>query len=296
MFRGRARSSPYAAARYDSVVGMREADMAGLTPDRQELPPEIDTSRPHSARVYDYLLGGKNHFEADRALAHQVLQAAPHSRTAARENRQFLGRVVRYLAAEAGIRQFLDIGTGLPAPGAVHEVAREIAPDCRVVYCDNDPAVVSRARTEMAAGGADYIEADVRDADGLLARAGPMLDLSAPVGVLLVSVLHMISDRDDPAAVVARLMTALPGGSYLVLTHVASDIDPEAIAEMTRRVNQQVGRRATPRDHASVLRLFAGLELVPPGLVRVPLWRPDSAEEAASPSAQWGGVGPAGRA
>ncbi len=248
------------------------------------------------SRMQSFWRGGTGGSAVDRSAAQDAQAAYPQLAASVRANSAFLGRSVRFLAAECGIRQFLDIGTGLPAPGAVHEVAREIAPDCRVVYCDNDPAVVSRARTEMTAGGADYIEADVRDADGLLARAGPMLDLSAPVGVLLVSVLHMISDRDDPAAVVARLMTALPGGSYLVLTHVASDIDPEAIAEMTRRVNQQVGRRATPRDHASVLRLFAGLELVPPGLVRVPLWRPDSAEEAASPSAQWGGVGSAGGA
>jgi S-adenosyl methyltransferase len=250
------------------------------------------------SRMQSYWRGGADTSAVDKRAAEDAAAAYPGLAASVRANRAFLTRSVRFLAAECGLRQFLDIGTGLPAAGSVHEVAREVASGCRVVYCDNDEAVVSRARAELAhdldarAGydQADYVEADVRDTGGLLARAAPALDLAQPVAVLLVSVLHMIEDHDDPHAVVARLMAALPAGSYLVLTHVASDIDADAIAEMTRRVNRHVTRRATPRDHAAVLRFFSGLELVSPGLVVVPQWRPDSAEEAASPSAQWGGV------
>jgi S-adenosyl methyltransferase len=252
-----------------------------------------DPSAPDIARMQNYWRGGTDNSEADERAARDAMAAYPNLAASVRANRAFLRRSVRFLVADCGVRQFLDIGTGLPAPGGVHEVAREIDPGCRVVYCDNDPTVVSRAREVLGrdlADGVDFAEADVRDTDGLLARAAAPLDMSRPVAVLLVSVLHMIADHDDPGAVVARLMARLPSGSYLVLTHVASDIEPDAIAEMTRQVNRQVARRATPRDRARVLQFFSGLELVPPGLVAVPRWRPDSAAEAASPSAQWGGV------
>jgi hypothetical protein len=274
------------AARDDD--GMRESQPdPAVTPEPQE-PAVADISRMQS-----YWRGGPDTSQVDRRAAQDAAAAYPGLAASVRANRAFLGRSVRFLAGDSGIRQFLDIGTGLPAPGSVHEVARETAADCRVVYCDNDASVVSRARAELAedlGAGTDYVDADVRDTRGLLARAAVTLDLSQPVGVLLVSVLHMIEDQDDPHAVVARLMAALPSGSYLVLTHVASDIDADAIAEMTRRVNRHVTRHATPRDHATVARFFTGLELVRPGLVVVPQWRPDSAKEAASPSAQWGGV------
>jgi hypothetical protein len=284
---------------------MRERD-----PD-PALPGDSPDAAPGGAdisRMQSYWRGGADGSAVDERAARDAAAAYPGLAASVRANRAFLARSVRFLAGECGLRQFLDIGTGLPAPGSVHEVAREIASGCRVVYCDNDAAIVRRARAELADDPdaradyaradynhadydrADYVEADVRDTGGLLQRAAPALDLSQPVAVLLVSVLHMIEDHDAPHAVVARLMAALPADSYLVLTHVASDIDADAIAEMTRRVNRQVARRATPRDHAAVLRFFSGLELVPPGLVVVPQWRPDSAEEAASPSAQWGGV------
>jgi S-adenosyl methyltransferase len=247
------------------------------------------------ARMQGYWRGGSAGSETDRRVAQQAMAAYPGLAASVRANRAFLGRSVRFLAAERGVRQFLDVGTGLPAPGGTHEITGQVAPGCRVVYCDNEPDVVQRARMALAdditGGGVDYIEADVRDTGGLLARSGMTLDLSRPVVVLLVSVLHMVSDDDDPHAAAARLMAALPVGSYLVLTHVAADIDADAIAEMTRRVNQQVTRRATPRDRATVLRFFDGLELLPPGLVPASQWRPDSAGEAAAPSAQWSGVG-----
>lgn len=268
---------------------MRERDPDPAVPGGS---PDATAGVADISRMQSYWRGGADGSAVDKRAAQDAAAAYPGLAASVRANRAFLARSVRFLAGECGLRQFLDIGSGLPAPGSVHEVAREVASGCRVVYCDNDATIVSRARAELAhdlENGADYVEADVRDTGGLL-RAAPGLDLSQPVAVLLVSVLHMIDDHDDPHAVVARLMAALPAGSYLVLTHVASDIDADAIAEMTRRVNLQVARRASPRDHAAVLRFFNSLELVPPGLVVVPHWRPDSAEEAASASAQWGGV------
>jgi SAM-dependent methyltransferase len=210
-----------------------------------------------------------------------------------RANQAFLARSVRYLAGQAGIRQFLDIGTGLPTAGSVHEVAQEIVPESRVVHVDNDPMVLAHARalfTGSAPGPIAYLDADLRDVGGLLEQAAARLDFSQPAAVLLVSVLHMVEDREDPHALVAALVDALVPGSFLVLTHVASDLEPEAMAEMGRRVNQHVAKPATPRDHAAVRRFFGDLELVPPGLVRVPEWRPESPAAAATPSTQWGGV------
>ncbi len=264
-----------------------------ITPSRGE-PPGLDTSVAHISRMQNYWRGGKDNFAADRAAAEHAMAAYPDLVSSVRANQAFLARSVRYLAGEAGLRQFLDIGTGLPAAGSVHEIAQGVAPACRVVYADNDPVVLAHARALLAGsppGSTSYVDADVRDTSRLLEQAAAALDFSAPVAVILVSVLHMIEDHDDPRAIVARLMDAVPPGSFLALTHVASDLEPEAMAEMARRVNQHVAQPATPRDHVTVMRFFGGLELVPPGVVRVPEWRPDSAEAAATPSTQWGGVG-----
>ncbi|MBO0816340.1 MAG: SAM-dependent methyltransferase, partial [Actinobacteria bacterium] len=194
----------------------------------------------------------------------------------------------------AGIRQFLDIGTGLPAAGSAHEIAQAVVPECRVVYVDNDPMVLAHARallTGIEPGTTAYLDADLRDTSALLEQAAAELDFSRPVGILLISVLHMIEDREDPQAIVGTLLDAVAPGSFLVLTHVASDLEPEAMAEMARRVNQHVAKPTTPRDYATVSRFFGTLELVPPGLVRVPEWRPESAGASATASTQWGGAG-----
>ena len=264
-----------------------------ITPSR-DAPVDIDTSVAHIARMQNYWRGGKDNFAADRAAAQHAMAAYPDLVSSVRANQAFLSRSVRYLAGEAGVRQFLDIGTGLPAAGSVHEIAQDLAPASRVVYVDNDPIVLAHARALLASsppGSTSYVDADVRDTSGVLEQAAAALDFSAPVAVILVSVLHMIQDHDDPRAIVARLMGAVPPGSFLALTHVASDLEPEAMAEMARRVNQRVAQPTTPRDYATVARFFADLELVAPGVVRVPEWRPSSAEAAASPSTQWGGVG-----
>lgn len=256
----------------------------------------------HSARIQNYWRGGTANFAADRQAAEHMMAAYPGLVQSVRANREFLARAVRYLAAGAGVRQFLDIGTGLPAAGSVHEVARGAAPGCRVVYADNDPVVVAHARALLAGappGTATFLDADLRDPGRLMERAAAALDFGEPVAVLLISVLHLIEDRDGPPAIVTALLDAAPPGSFLVLTHIAADLEPEAMAEMTRRMNQRTAQPATPRDRGAVTRFFGGLGLVPPGVVRVPQWRPESAAAAATtPSAQWGGVGrkPGGQA
>jgi hypothetical protein len=254
----------------------------------------LDTSVAHIARIQNYWRGGKDNFAVDRQAAEHAMAAYPDLVYSVRANQAFLARSVRYLADQASIRQFLDIGTGLPTAGSVHEVAQEIAQESRVVYVDNDPMVLAHARALLsgsAPGTTAFLDADLRDTGGLLEQAAARLDFSQPIAVLLVSVLHMVEDREDPHAIMATLIDALVPGSFLVLTHVASDLEPEAMAEMTRRMNQHVAKPTTHRDHATVRRFFGDLELVPPGLVRVPEWRPESPEAAATPSTQWGGVG-----
>ena len=255
--------------------------------------PEYDTSVAHIARVYDYWLGGKDNYAADRAVAEQVMQAYPDIVYSVRANRAFLARVVRYLVGEAGIRQFLDIGTGIPTANNTHEVAQSVAPECRVVYVDNDPIVLTHARallTSDRAGATDYIDADLRDTGTTLAEAARTLDFSEPVAVMLLGILHMIPDQDDPYATVAALMASMPPGSFLAVSHPASDIDAAKGAEAARRYNAQAAESATFRARAEVARLFEGLDLVEPGVVRVPEWRPRSEIEAKSPSNLWGGV------
>jgi hypothetical protein len=257
-------------------------------------PVTFDTSVAHIARVYDYWLGGKDNYAADRAAGDEALQAYPNLVFSVRANRAFLARTVRYLAGEAGIRQFLDIGTGIPTANNTHQVAQSVAPACRVVYVDNDPIVLSHARALMASGplgACDYIDADVRDTETILAEAARTLDFSQPVAVMLIAILHLIGDEDDPSGIVAKLMGAVPPGSYLAMSHVASDIEPEKMAEMGRRLNRLLAQKATYRSHAEVERLFEGLEMVEPGVVPIPQWRSGSEVEAKTPAAMWGGVG-----
>jgi hypothetical protein len=244
------------------------------------LPAEADSSRPHSARIYDYFIGGKNHFAADRAAAAEVLRNSPSVRIAARENRSFLGRAVHFLAAEAGIRQFLDIGTGLPTTNNVHEVAQAAAPSSRVVYVDNDPLVLAHARallTSSPEGRTAYIHADLRDAASILADPATraVLDFSQPIGLIMVAILHLVPDEDKPGQALATLVDALPSGSYLAASHLTTEHDPVATS-----AGQDVMRRAgiamQKRDSDEFARLaFGGLDLVPPGVVLVSEWRPD---------------------
>jgi hypothetical protein len=236
----------------------------------------LDTSVPHIARVYDYWLGGKDNFEADRVVAEQVIATLPEIRLSVRAQRAFLGRAVHYLAAEAGIRQFLDIGTGLPSANNTHEVAQRAAPESRVVYVDNDPIVLLHARsllTSLSEGATAYVDADLRDVGTILTRAAAVLDFGLPVAVMLLGVLHCIADEDDPAALVAQLMEAMPPGSYLVMSHPASDVATAQMATSMRAYNNQAAVPLTARSHAEVTRFFKGLDLIEPGVVQVHRWR-----------------------
>ena len=255
--------------------------------------PAFDVSVAHQARIYDYWLGGTDNFAADRKAAEEAAAAYPGVVTGARANRQFLARAVRQLAVGAGIRQFLDLGTGIPTANNTHEVAQAAAPESRVVYVDYDPVVLAHARVLLAGsdeGLVDYLDADLRDTDTILEQASRTLDFSRPVAVMLIAVLHAIGDDDDPYQIVAKLMDAMPPGSYLALSHVASDIDPEQIARATARLNQLSRQHFTLRDHAQVLRFLDGLELLEPGVVRVEEWRALEPESRYR-SAMWGGMG-----
>jgi hypothetical protein len=263
------------------------------TPEQEEHP-TFDTSVAHVARVYNYWLGGKDYYAADKAAGDAAIEAYPDLVASVRGNRAFLARAVRYLVKEAGIRQFLDIGTGIPSANNTHEVAQAQAPGSRVVYVDNDPVVLAHARallTGSSEGATAYIEADLRQADAILSEAAQTLDFSRPVAVMVIAVLHMISDDDQPHDIVAKLMDAVPSGSYLALSHVARDIAPDQQAEAARRYNRMAHDKQHHRTHPEVTRFFSGLELVEPGIVAVQHWHPESDAQAKSPSAMWGGVG-----
>nr|WP_213450764.1 SAM-dependent methyltransferase [Micromonospora sp. NBRC 107566] len=249
-------------------------------PDHADRPAvDLRTDRPHPARVYDFLLGGKDNFSADRAAAEQGMKANPNSRIPPRENRAFLRRAVRYLAAEAGIRQFLDIGTGIPTSPNVHEVAQSVAPDSRVVYVDNDPIVLAHARALLASsaeGRTEYIDADLRNVDQILSspQLRETIDLDRPVGLLLIAIMHFVGDADEPYRLARELLAALPSGSYLALSHLTGDYDPAAW-EGVAAVYRRTGVTMQVRSKAEIERFFDGLELVDPGVQPIARWRPE---------------------
>jgi hypothetical protein len=251
--------------------------MIAMEPGTTNEPPQrtgsiaFDTSVAHPARVYDYWLGGKDNFAADREAAERVLAATPGLRARVRANRAFLARVIRHLAGPAGIRQFLDIGTGIPSANNTHEVAQSVAPTARVVYVDNDPIVLAHARallTSAPGGMTDYLQADLREPEMILAAAGHTLDFEQPIAVVLLGVLHLIQDAEDPWGIVDRLMAAVPSGSYLAISHPAIEINPGQ-AEAQRRYNERVSTPQTLRTQEDVARFFTNLEMVEPGLVQV---------------------------
>jgi trans-aconitate methyltransferase len=253
---------------------------AGGAEQQDEAPAGIDTSRAHQARIYDYWLGGKDNFAADREAAEQALAAYPRLRRGVRAQRAFLARAVAYLAGPAAIRQFLDIGTGIPTANNTHEVAQSVAPEARIAYLDNDPMVLAHARallTSASPGATSYLDADLRDTETILGAAAGLLDFRQPVALLLIGILQLIPDEDNPRAIVARLLEAIPPGSWLALFHPASDILPDQIGEAARRVSSRSASTTTLRSHAEVARFFDGLDLLAPGLVQVHRWQPGSA-------------------
>jgi hypothetical protein len=257
----------------------------------------IDTSRPHPARMYDYYIGGKNHFAADRAVADRALASWPAGRIGLRENRRFLGRMVRYLAAEAGVRQFLDIGSGLPTTNNVHEIAQAVDPSSRVVYVDNDSMVLAHARALLASapeGRTAYIQADLRSPLDILRSPATqsVLDFTKPVALMLVAVLHFLQEEDKPEAVISALLDALPSGSYLAASHVTMEHDRVGLGG-GQRAYREAGISMNARDADEFASLaFSGLQLVPPGVVLVSEWRPDSNAPRPTPAevSIYGGV------
>ncbi|MBV9379639.1 MAG: SAM-dependent methyltransferase [Streptosporangiaceae bacterium] len=259
-----------------------EVRVPGGQPDTH-VPPSIDTTRPHPARIYDYFLGGKDNFAADRETAAKVLESWGAVRTAARENRAFLGRTVRYLVAEAGVTQFLDIGAGLPSADNVHEVAQALNPESHVVYVDNDPIVLAHARALLASdprGACAYLDADMREPEKILADPATRstLDFGKPIALMLVALLHFIPDEDEPRRALRTLIDALPSGSYVTASHATDEHNPEGL-EGTGRAYHEARVRGALRTSAEFADLvFPGLELVDPGVVLVSEWRPDAAD------------------
>jgi hypothetical protein len=259
-------------------------------------PPGIDTTVPHSARIWNYWLGGKDNYPVDRAAGDQYREVFPEIVDVARASRQFLTRAVRYLAGEAQVRQFLDIGTGLPTADNTHQVAQRVDPACRIVYVDNDPLVLTHARallTSTPQGATDYIDADLRDPDKILEAAARTLDFSRPIALMLMGILGHIGDYDEARLIVKRLLDALPPGSYLALND-GTDVISKAFAEAQQRYNESGAVPYQLRSPEQIAGFFDGLELVEPGVVSVPRWRPDVAEADVGPPAEvdaFGGVG-----
>jgi hypothetical protein len=245
-----------------------------LTSDEQ--PPELNTGVPQTARIWNYWLGGKDNFPADRQVGEQVLEAFPAIVENARASRAFLARAVRYLAGEAGIRQFLDIGTGLPTANNTHEIAQAVAPECRVVYVDNDPIVLAHARallTSSPEGVTTYIDADLRDPDKILYEAARTLDFTQPIAIMLMGILGHIADDDEAQSIVTRLIGAVPSNSHLTMND-GTDTSEEVV-EAARIWNETANPTYHLRSPERISRFFDGLELVEPGVVSPPRWRPE---------------------
>ncbi|HUN33831.1 MAG TPA: SAM-dependent methyltransferase [Trebonia sp.] len=248
--------------------------------------PRIDASVAHPARIYDYWLGGRDNFAADRAAGDRVIEIRPEIIAGVRANRRFLGRAVRYLVEQQGIRQFLDIGTGLPSADNTHEVAQASAPDARIVYVDNDPIVLAHARALLigtSPGSTEYVSADLREVDRILASAGETLDLSQPVALMFLMTLQYVPDAEDPHAIVGRYLDALASGSFLVLSDTTIEGQDELLTESARRMNEGMAGRTTQtrRSQADLLRFFDRLSLVEPGLVTLDHWHPGPDESPA---------------
>ena len=278
--------------------GPGRADAAasgGAATDGNDRRPAFDSSVAHQARIYDYLLGGKDNYAADRAATEALREINPEIDFTVRANRAFLGRAVRYLAADAGVRQFLDIGTGIPTAGNTHEIAQAVAPHSRVVYVDYDPVVLAHARALLVSGeegATEYIEADLRDTEAILSGAAELLDFTRPVAVTLIAILHAVPDSDDPHAIVARLMDAVPSGSYLAVSHAGSDlVSPEMQHGIEGIAGRMIKQQYASRSREQVARFFAGTDLVPPGLVRVEEWRPGPAAGTTARSSLWCALG-----
>ncbi len=263
------------------------------TDDRPPL--DLMTDRPHSARIWNYWLGGKDNYPADREAGDMVEQMIPGIAASARANRGFLSRAVRYLVAEEGIRQFLDIGTGLPTADNTHEVAQRNAPECRVVYVDNDPLVLVHAQALLVSspeGACDYINADLRDTEKILEAARATLDFSQPIALMLLGVLNHVLDDDEARQIVRRLLDALPSGSYLAIGHPTAEVHGDAMHESMRLFMERGGTPIVARSKRQLEGFFDGLELLEPGVVSCSRWRPEASSFGEPPEvSEFCGVG-----
>jgi O-methyltransferase involved in polyketide biosynthesis len=240
--------------------------------------PGIDTKVPHSARIWNYWLGGKDNYAVDRVAGDQFLQIFPDIAVVARASRAFMGRAVRYLADEAGVRQFMDIGTGLPVAGSTHEIAQQVAPESRIVYVDNDPVVLAHAQALLVSapeGATDYVDADMREPEHVLQAAAKTLDFSQPVAIMLLGVLGHVVDDEEAQSIVRRLVDAVPSGSYLVLSDGTNVIHGDQGEAAQQDYNESGAAPYCLRSPEQIGRFFDGLDLVEPGLVSVPRWRPE---------------------
>jgi hypothetical protein len=262
----------------------------------QQPAPEINTDVPQSARIWNYWLGGKDYFPVDQAAGDQYIEVFPGIIDIARASRGFLTRAVRYLASEAQVRQFLDVGTGLPTANNTHQVAQRAAPEARIVYVDNDPLVLTHARallTSTPEGATDYVDADLRDPDKILEAAAATLDFTRPVALMLMGILGHVSDYDEARSIVRRLLDPLPSGSYLTLND-GTNVISKAFEQAQEGYNQSGAVPYILRRPEQIAGFFEGLEMVEPGLVSCPRWRPDPAEPAGHRAAEvdaFGGVG-----
>jgi S-adenosyl methyltransferase len=262
----------------------------------QQPPPEINTSVPQSARIWNYWLGGKDYFPVDRAAGDQYIEVFPGIVDIARASRGFLTRAVRYLAGEAQVRQFLDIGTGLPTANNTHQVAQQVAPEARIVYVDNDPLVLTHARallTSTPEGATDYVDADLRDPDKILEAAAATLDFTRPVALMLMGILGHVADYDEARSIVRRLLDPLPSGSYLALND-GTNVISKAFEQAQEGYNKSGAVPYVLRSPEQIAGFFEGLEMVEPGLVSCPRWRPDPADPGGHLAAEldaFGGVG-----
>jgi S-adenosyl methyltransferase len=250
-------------------------------PPGQQRPLFIDVTKAHTARVWNYWLGGKDNYPVDREVGERIQSVLPDIVDTARAQRGFLVRVVRYLVADAGIRQFLDIGTGLPTANNTHEVAQATAPECRVVYVDNDPLIMAHTRallTSTSDGATDYIFADLREVDTILREAARILDFTRPIALMLLGIVEHILDTDEAHAIVNQLLDALPSGSYLILCDPITEVRREVMLEAIRQWNESASPLITARSRQELIRFFDGLELLEPGVVSSSLWRPVAGE------------------
>jgi O-methyltransferase involved in polyketide biosynthesis len=253
---------------------------AGSLPSEPQTP-RIDTTVSHSARIWNYWLGGKDNFPVDQEVGDQILGFVPELVRSARADRQFLSRAVRYLAGEEGIRQFLDIGTGLPTVDNTHQVAQRIAPESRIVYVDNDPLVLAHAHALLSStseGACDYIEADLRDPDSILRQAAKTLDFTQPVAIMMLGIINFVIDTAQAQRIVRQLIDALPPGSYLTISHPTTEVDAAPMIQAVQFWNEQGSAPMTLRTREEVLSLFDGMDLVEPGVVTCSRWRADPTE------------------